>query len=103
MKTMTPEQRAEWRRVVELEQAAQPEETARWNRIAAAAREPGFSGDLRRALLNSGRKLNEFADAAEVPHATFLEWMGGEASVPSEAVDRLVEALGLRLSPVGQA
>lgn len=100
---LSGEQHAEWRRLVELEEAGREEESARWRRIAEAARSPGFVGDLRRAALSAGRSLNEIAGDAELDPLQFFEWMGGAATLQVDEIERLVDSLGLRLVAESQA
>jgi DNA-binding MarR family transcriptional regulator len=93
----TPKQRTEWRAAVEEELAAKEENIAHVRKIHAAAEQPGFSGDLRRAVLASGRPVHELAQQIGVERRLFSDFQAGEAELPSAALDRLVAALDLRL------
>jgi hypothetical protein len=87
MSEYTPEQRADWERRVAAEMAFKDERIQSIHKRDAAALEPGFSGDLRRAIAASGAID---ADLLE----SFCE---GEAELPSNVIDKLVEHLGLQL------
>jgi hypothetical protein len=55
----TPEQGNEWRVAIEEELAGKEENIAHLRKIRAAAEQPGFFGDLRRAVLASRRSVHE--------------------------------------------
>jgi hypothetical protein len=93
----TPEQRAEWEAVVEQELAGKEENAARFRKIKAAAEQPGFFGDVRRAIAFSGRPIHELAVQIGVDSTLLSDFRAGEAELPSGALDGLIEALGLRL------
>jgi hypothetical protein len=93
----TPQQRAEWEAVVEQELAGREENAARLRKIRAAAQHPGFFGDVRRAIAFSRRPVHELAVQIGVDPALLSDFRAGEADLPSHALDRLIDALGLRL------
>jgi DNA-binding MarR family transcriptional regulator len=93
----TPEQRNEWRAAVEEEMAAKEENIAHLRKIHAAAEQPGFFGDLRRAVLASRRPVHELAQQVGVDPRLFSDFQAGEAELPSAALERLVVTLDLRL------
>lgn len=98
---LTPEQREEFQRTAQREEAGREENIAWLRKLEAAAAEPGFSGDLRRALLTSplgGRR--DLSAELGVDRQTLDSFQIGEGSLPFAAVDRLVELLGLRLVSV---
>lgn len=95
--TMTDEQRAEYRRLVALEDAGMEENKAYARKLMAAAAEPGFSGDLRRAIGRSRHSPDELAVEIGVAPELLDRFCTGEADLPTAAIDRLVETLGLRL------
>jgi hypothetical protein len=101
---LTDEQRRDYQQAVEQEEAGREKNLAWRQKITAAAQEVGFSGDLRRAILNL-RGLNSrlLADKIGVALDLFEAFRAGEAELPTSAVDRLVESLGLRLVPMEQA
>lgn len=51
--SFTPEQRKEWRTMVELEMAGKEENIVHARKIKTAAEQAGFFGDVRRAILLS--------------------------------------------------
>lgn len=93
----TPEQEAEWKRLVAAEMAAKPENQAWARKFFAALEEPGFSGDLRRAISTSKRTTEEIVDATGIDPMCLDQFRIGEGELPSAAIDRLVQYLGLRL------
>ena len=93
----TPEQRNAWQAAVEEELAAKDENIAHLRKVRAAAEQPGFFGDLRRAIVLSRRPAGELAHQIGVEPGLFSDFQAGEADLPSAALDRLVETLDLRL------
>lgn len=57
----TPEQKAEWRAAVEQEMAGKEENIAHFRKIKSAAEQPGFFGDVRRAIILSRRPIHDLA------------------------------------------
>ena len=94
---LTAEQRNAWRMEVEEEQASKQENLAQLGRITSAAEQPGFFGDVRRAILLSRRPMAELADEIGVDLLLFSDFRAGQADLPAAALDRLIETLGLRL------
>jgi hypothetical protein len=93
----TPEQKRAWREAAEEELAGKDENIAHHRKIIAAAEPPGFFGDVRRAILLSGRPTGELATAIGVQLRILSDFRAGEAELPADALDRLVASLGLRL------
>ena len=93
----TPEQLQEWRGEVARELASKEENIARIRQIMAAAEQPGFLGDVRRALLLSRRPIDELAAAVGVEVRLVSDFRSGETDLPAAALDRLLSSLGLRL------
>ena len=93
----TAEQRNEWRATVEEELAGKDENIAHIGKVRAAAGQPGFFGDVRRAIILSRRPMTELAKHIGVAPLLFSDFRAGEAELPAAALDRLLEALGLRL------
>lgn len=93
----TPNQDAEIERAVAEEDALkeQNREQARKRHLAQA--EPGFTGDLRRAIVRSHQPLTEIAEAIDIPEERLDSFCAGESELPTDAVGRLVSLLGLRL------
>jgi len=94
---LTAEQRDEWRAAVEEELACKDENIAHVQKVRAAAEQPGFFGDVRRAIILSRRPMSELAKEIDVDLLLFSDFGAGEAELPAAALDRLLEALGLRL------
>ena len=93
----TPEQRAEWTAAVQEELAGKEENIAHFRKLQAAAQQPGFFGDIRRAIVLSRRPVDELAQKIGVHPSQFSAFRAGDAELPSASLDRLIEVLGLRL------
>ncbi len=91
------EQKAEWQEAVRQELDGKDENIAQWRKIKAAAEQPGFFGDVRRAIVLSERPTNELAKAIGVEARLLSDFRAGEAELPAAALDRLLDLLGLRL------
>jgi ribosome-binding protein aMBF1 (putative translation factor) len=78
------------------QQAAQTENDLR----AAAMREPTVSGQLRRAILESGIDCRDLADQAGLSAKTLAEFLVGRAVLDSVAVDKLAALLKQQLTPI---
>jgi hypothetical protein len=101
----TPAERAAWQRAVaEVESPEARAQSHEYFRLAeAAAAEPTFSGELRRAIHGVHRQemfLDMLMERAKVDWDTLRPFLIGEASLPSEVIDRLVDVLGLHLQAV---
>jgi hypothetical protein len=94
---LTPQQRAEFDRMVAAEDAARAENIDRFRKLQEAKREAGFSGALRRAISADPRTCHELAVAAHIHVRSLESFRTGDATLPSDAIDRLVETLHLRL------
>ena len=93
----TPEQRKAYREAVERETAGKEENIAHCLKIKTAADQPGFFGDVRRAILLSRPSIGELAATIGVEARILSDFQAGEAELPAAALDRLIETLGLRL------
>lgn len=93
----TPEQAEERRRAVEEEEAGREANIAYARKLFAALEEPGFSGDLRRAIGATQRLPSELARELEVDAKLLDDFMAGDAELPTDVVDRLVDHLRLKL------
>jgi hypothetical protein len=93
----TPQQKAEWHATVQQELAAKEENIAHVRKIKAAAEQRGFFGDVRRAIALSGRPVHELAIEIGVDWRVLSDFRAGDAELPSAALERLIETLGLRL------
>jgi len=90
-------QRAEWRAAVEEELAGKDANIAHLRKIKAACEQPGFFGDVRRAMASSRRPIDELAGQIGVEPRLLSDFRAGEAELPSAALERLLRTLGLRL------
>ena len=95
--SMTPEQRAEWQAAVQQELADREGNIEHFRKIKAAAKQEGFLGDLRRAIAQSRRPVQELATEIGVDARLLSDFRAGDAELPAATLDRLVGALGLRL------
>ena len=95
--TFTPEQRSEWQVAVAEELASKEENIAHIRKIKTASEAPGFFGDVRRAIMNSRQPLDALAQQIGTDARRLSDFRAGEAELPAESLDRLIEALGLRL------
>jgi hypothetical protein len=93
----TPEQRKEYREAVAREMAGKDANIAHCRKIKAAAEQPGFFGDIRRAILLSRPSIHHLATAIGVDWRVLSDFQAGEAELPAAALDRLLDILGLRL------
>lgn len=93
----TAEQKRQWQEIVDQELAATGENAGRFRKMKAAAQEAGLLGDIRRAMMLSPRSIADFAEAIQIDQHLLSDFCAGEADLPMKALDRLVEALGLRL------
>ena len=95
--TYTPAQKQAWQAAFDAELAGSEENVAQFRKIKAAAELPGFFGDVRRAILLARCPLAELATAMGVDCQTLSDFRAGEAELTAASLDRLIEALGLRL------
>jgi DNA-binding MarR family transcriptional regulator len=93
----TPDQDAEIERAIAEEDGAMEENKVDARQRNAALREPGFAGDLRRAIARSRRPYSELAGLIGVTEEQIDAFCAGDGELPSAAVSRLVDVLGLRL------
>jgi hypothetical protein len=95
--SFTPAQQKTWRQAAENELAGKDENLTVFRKIVAAAEQPGFFGDLRRAILLSRRSSAELSAAIGVDAGQLSDFRAGDAELPAASIDRLIEALSLRL------
>ncbi len=94
---LTPEQKKEYREAVAQEMAGKEANIAHARKVKVAAEKPGFFGDVRRAILLSRPSIPDLAMAIGLDDRVLSDFMAGEAELPTTALDRLLEKLGLRL------
>ncbi len=97
MLQFTAQQKDEWQAAVQEELAGQTDNVAQQRKIKAAAEQPGFFGDVRRAILCSRRPVDELAAEIGVDGRLLSDFRAGDAELPAAALDRLINILGLRL------
>jgi hypothetical protein len=93
----TPEQKQDYREAVVLEFAGKEANIAHAQKVKAAAEQPGFFGDVRRAILLARPSVPDLATEIGVDDRALSDFMAGETELPAAALDRLFEKLGLRL------
>ena len=93
----TAQQKDQWEAVVQEELAGKEENIAHLRKIQAAAEQPGFFGDLRRAIVASRRSVDELSAGIGVDQRLLSDFRAGDAELPAAALERLVDTLGLRL------
>ena len=93
----TAGQKAEWQEALQQELGGKEENIAHLRKIKAAAEQPGFFGDVRRAIVLSGRPVDELANEIGVDRRLLSDFRASEAELPSAALGRLLDLLGLRL------
>jgi hypothetical protein len=59
---LTPEQKEAYRHAVEQELAGKEENIAHFRKVSLAAEQPGFFGDVRRAILQSRHPITDLAN-----------------------------------------
>lgn len=93
----TPEQAEEYRRAIAEEEAGREANIAYIRKLEAAAAEPGFSGDLRRAIKAAQRDPRALAHDLQIRSELLESFLIGEAALPTDVVDRVAAVLGLKL------
>ena len=93
----TDEQRADWQCSARQEQDEREATIGQLKKIREAAEQPGFFGDLRRAISSSRRPLSELATTVGVEPSLLSEFRAAEAKLPAKSLERLIAELGLRL------
>lgn len=91
------DQSKSWREAVDQELADKSANIAHLRKIKEAAEQPGFFGDLRRAIIISRGSVSEVAAAIGVDTKLLSDFRAGDAELPPAVLERLVETLGLRL------
>jgi ribosome-binding protein aMBF1 (putative translation factor) len=90
-------QKDQWESAVRKELAGKEENIAHLRKIQAAAEQPGFFGDLRRAIVASRRSVEELSAEIGVDQRLLSDFRAGDTELPAAALERLVDTLGLRL------
>jgi hypothetical protein len=93
----TPEERERIERIAALIEAERPDIERRYWMCVAAEQEPGFNGDLRRAIHTGGVPLEKLADAAQLHVFGLCDFLEGTAELTSSQIAAIVQLLGLQL------
>lgn len=93
----SPEEIADYERRIEIELAGKEENIAYVRKLREAAREPGFSGDLRRAIAANRTPPEDLGRELGVDGDLIDKFCTGEGTLPSGVLDKLLAHLGLRL------
>ena len=103
MANRTPEEveaiKERWRRAAAEEEAARPANVARDRRLHEALQEQSLSGELRRAVFDSGLDVAVIADQARVPMKSLADFMTGDAPLDTDAAGRIASVLNCHLVP----
>ena len=95
--TLTPAQKRRVEKARELIAEELPDLVRRNQMRFDARKEKTFSGALRRAAHQFPLSPMKVAERAEVAWADFSAFLTGEKPLPSDAIDRLVKVLKLKL------
>jgi hypothetical protein len=94
---LDPSQKRRVRKVQKLIVEELPELIRRNQKAHDAAKEKTFSGGLRRAIHGSKFLLPDLARRADVDMGDIADFLTGERTLPSDAIDRLIKVLKLKL------
>lgn len=103
IQTLTPDQAARMRQLATAAEAERADNDEYFRHARVAAAEPTFSGQLRRAIHSIHQQqmlLPTLLREADVDWATLEPFMVGDATLPTDVVDRLVSVLKLELHAV---
>jgi hypothetical protein len=95
----TPEERARWEKARDEALALRPQLIEKGRRLRDASREPTFSGALRSAIHRHVKPLPVIASEAGVAVSELDEFLTGERTLRSDAIDRLAKTLGFDFPP----
>lgn len=93
----TDQQKADWHRAAREEQDARDATIGQMEKIREAAQQPGFFGDVRRAISSSRRPVSALAAMIGVEPSSLSDFRAAEAELPAKALEMLIAELGLRL------
>jgi ribosome-binding protein aMBF1 (putative translation factor) len=97
---LSPDEAAGYRQLRARIDSEKDEIFARRDAQELAEQEPGFSGDLRRAITAAQTPSHDLADQLGIDVLLLEEFRAGNATLPSDVISRLVAILGLRLTAV---
>jgi hypothetical protein len=94
---LTPEEAERFDRLAEVVEAEKSDIIRQAKRLMAAGDEPGFNGDLRRAIHGSGVVLEKIANAAGMHVFALCDFLEGTAELTSGQIAAIAQFLGLQL------
>lgn len=94
---LTAEEAERFDRLAELVEAEKPDIIRRYQLIETAAQEPGFNGDLRRAIHGGHVPLSNIATAAQMDVFAICEFLEGTQPLTSTQIAAISDCLGLQL------
>jgi hypothetical protein len=94
---LSTEQRARMKEAIAQEVAGRQANEMKLGKLLTAEQEPGFSGSLRRAISAAQVPITGLAESIAIDPRQLDAFRTGEATLPSDVVDRLVDVLHLRL------
>ncbi|MBA3312301.1 MAG: hypothetical protein M3552_13545 [Planctomycetota bacterium] len=96
----SPEETRRLDRMREQIAAELPELQLKGQRLRDAAEEPTLSGELRQAVHTSDISLMELVRRASIDPLVLDSFLTGDATLPSDAMDRLAAVLGCVLARI---
>lgn len=93
----TPEAAERYERLAEAIEAEKPDIIRRARLAIAAGDEPGFRGDLRRAIHATGVTQEKIAEGAGIHVFSLCDFLEGTAELTSTQIGAIVELLGFQL------
>ena len=91
------DQKRAWQAAVDAELAGKDANISHLQKIKAAAEQPRFFGDIRRAIALSRQSVADLAASIGVDPELLSAFRANDAELPTDALDRLLNQLGLRL------
>ena len=98
--TLTPAQQRRLEKAREQAAAEMPDLIRRNQMRFDARKEKSFSGLLRRAIHRHPQSPMKIAERASIVWTDFSDFLTGAKPLPSDAIDRLVKAVKLKLPAV---
>lgn len=97
IRELTPEEAERFDRLAALIEAEKPDIIRRAKLVIAAGDEPGFNGDLRRAIHSGHVPLENIAAAAQMKVFELCDFLEGTADLTSSQIAAIVKYLNLQL------
>ena len=93
-KTPSPDLLEQLKKDRALVAAELPDVTQRADRLREAAAENTLSGQLRKAIHGSRRRLDAIAGDAGISVKSLCDWLSGDRTLRSDVLDRVAQAVG---------